>query len=124
MVYPEVESFFKERFSADKEMDRATAITEEFFNLLIDKNLEEAYEYLSSADKGYGSMEDFSDEFRDVTDIVSVDINWVEVKSNIATVGIDLTDSYDGEEKIFKDIEVSLIKEDEDGDWKIVFWKK
>lgn len=124
MVYPEVESFFKERFSADKELDMATAITEEFFNLLIDKNFEEAYEYLSSADKEYGSMEDFSDEFRDVTDIVSVDINWVEVKSNIATVGIDLTDSYDGEEKIFKDIEVSLIKEDEDGDWKIVFWKK
>ncbi len=104
-------------------MDRATAITEEFFNLLIDKNFEEAYEYLSNADREYGSVEDFSNEFTDVTDIVSVDINWVEVKSNIAAVGIDLTESYDGEEKIFKDIEVSLIKE-EDKDWKIVFWKK
>jgi len=92
-----------------------------FFNLLIDKDYEEAYGYISNKDKSRGNLEDFSGEFKNVTDIVSINIKWVEVKNNIAVVGMDLTDSYDGEEKVFKDIEVSLIKE-EDGDWKIVFW--
>ena len=60
-------------------------------------------------------------EFSGITDIVAVEINWVEVKNNIALVGIDIVDSYDGGEKMYKDIEVSLIKE-EDESWKIVFW--
>jgi hypothetical protein len=37
-------------------------------------------------------------------------------------LGVDLLDSYDGEEKMYKDIELSLIKE-EDGNWKVVFWE-
>jgi hypothetical protein len=36
-------------------------------------------------------------------------------------VEIDLIDYYDGEEKIYKDILVSLIK-DENESWKIKFW--
>jgi len=102
-------------------MNEVVEIVDVFFDLLIDKDYEGAYWYISSRDKSQKNLEGFKDEFKDVTDIVSININWVEIKNNIAMVGIDLTDSYDGEEKLFKDIEVSLIKE-EDGDWQIVFW--
>lgn len=117
-----MKGFFKEKFSVESEMNKATETVDVFFNFLIDKNYRKAYEYLSSSDKSRFSPDDFSDEFRNVTEIVSIDIKWVEVKSNIAIVGIDLTDFYDGEEKVFEDIEVSLVKE-EDESWKIVFWK-
>ncbi len=57
---------------------------------------------------------------KNVTKITKIEINWVEVKNNVALVCIDLYDTYDGEEKIFKDIIVSLIKENDE--WKINFW--
>lgn len=110
-----------ERFSSDKEMDVAVETVDIFFDLLMEKNYAEAYKYLSSEDKRGRSEQDFIMEFSDITDIVTVEINWVEVKNNIALVGIDIMDNYDGEEKMYKDIEVSLIKE-EDESWKIVFW--
>jgi len=116
-----IKSFFKEKFSDEAKKNEVVKIVDVFFNLLIDKDYEEAYGYISNRDKSKKSLEDFSNEFKNVTDIVSINKNWVEIKNNIAVVGMDLTDSYDGEEKVFKDIEVSLIKE-EDGDWKIVFW--
>ena len=116
-----IKSFFKEKFSDEAEMNEVVEIVDVFFDLLIDKDYEGAYWYISSRDKSQKSLEDFSDEFKDVTNIVSINIKWFDPKNNIAVVGIDLTDFYDGEEKVFKDIEVSLIKE-EDGDWKIVFW--
>lgn len=121
-AFSDMKGFFKEKFSVESEMNKATETVDVFFNFLIDKNYRKAYEYLSSSDKARFSPDDFSDEFRNVTEIVSIDIKWVEVKSNIAIVGIDLTDFYDGEEKVFEDIEVSLVKE-EDESWKIVFWK-
>ncbi|HEY4695430.1 MAG TPA: hypothetical protein VIH13_00905 [Candidatus Hydromicrobium sp.] len=102
-------------------MDQVTGIVEEFFSLLIIKDYEGAYEYISSKDQSRGNLENFSGEFKNVTDIVSININWVEIKNNLAIVGMDLTDYYDGEEKVFKDIELSLVKE-EDEIWKIVFW--
>lgn len=120
-VSSDIKNFFEEKFSDESEEDKVVKIVDLFFNLLIDKDYEEAYWYISSRDKSQKSLEDFSNEFNDVTGIVSIKKNWVEIKNNIAVVGIDLTDSYDGEEKVFKDIEVSLIKE-EDGNWKIVFW--
>ncbi len=110
-----------ERFSSDKEMDAAVETVNIFFDLLIEKNYSEAYKYLSSEDTSNGSEQDFIVEFSDITDIITVEINWVEVKNNIALVGIDIVDNYDGGEKMYKDIEVSLIKE-EDESWKIVFW--
>lgn len=116
-----MKNFFIRKFSDEAEMNEVVEIVDVFFNLLIDKDYKGAYWYISSRDKSQKSLEDFYSEFKDVTDIVSININWVEIKNNIAVVGMDLTDSYDGEEKVFKDIEVSLIKE-EDGDWKIVFW--
>jgi len=116
-----IKSFFEGKISDESEKDEVVEIVKIFFNLLVDKDYEEAYGYISNKDKSRSNLEDFSGEFKNVTDIVSINIKWVEVKNNIAVVGMDLTDSYDGEEKLFKDIEVSLIKE-EDGDWKIVFW--
>jgi len=119
--FSNVKSFFTDKFSADEEIEEVAVIVNEFFDLLIDKKYEEAYEYLSSKDRSMGDSEDFSDEFKDVTDIVSIDIKWVDIKNNLAVVGMDLTDSYDGEEKVFKEIEVSLLREDDES-WKIVFW--
>ena len=110
------------KFSTDEEMNQAVEITGNFFNLLIEEDYRGAYQYISDTDKKKGSEQDFVDEFDNITKIVNVDINWVEVKGNTALLGIDLLDSYDGEEKMYKDIEVSLIKE-EDGNWKIVFWE-
>ncbi|MDD3819084.1 MAG: hypothetical protein PHG41_04560 [Actinomycetota bacterium] len=121
-AFQNVKEFFKGKFSVETEINRAIETVDIFFNLLIDKNYNEAYEYLSSRDKERHSLDDFYNEFRNVTEIVSIDIKWGEVKNNIAVVGIDLTDFYDGEEKVYADVEVSLVKE-EDGSWKIVFWK-
>ncbi len=119
--FSNIKSFFIDKFSVDEEIGEVTVIVNEFFDLLIDKEYEKAYEYLSREDRSMGDPEDFSDEFKDVTDIVSIDIKWVDIKNNLAVVGMDLTDSYDGEEKVFKEIEVSLLREDDES-WKIVFW--
>jgi len=120
-VIPDIKDYFRDKIFVDDDMDRAIGTVEIFFDLLIARDYVRAYEYLSDEDKAMGNAEDFSDEFKDVTDIVSIDINRVEVKNNIAIVNIDITDSYDGEEKVFDNIDVSLIRK-EDGDWKIVFW--
>lgn len=66
------------------------------------------------------TLDDFKEAMKNVTKITKIEINWVEVKNNIALVCIDLYDTYDDEEKIFKDIIVSLIKENDE--WKINFW--
>jgi len=116
-----VKDFFTERFSIEDDVNEVTEVVGSFFNSLKDKDYEAAYEYLSSRDKTRGDLEYFKQEFADVTDIISVNINWVEIKNNIAIAGMDLTDLYDGEEEIYRDVEVSLITE-EDGSWKIVFW--
>ncbi len=121
-TYSDIKRSVVNRFSAEDDMDEAVELVNEFFNLLSDKNFEEAYQYLSNGDKRKGDVEDFCNEFKNVTDIVSIDVKWVEIKNNIVVVCIDLTDFYDGEEKVFKDIEVSLVKE-EDEEWKIAFWK-
>ena len=119
--FSNIKDFFTDRFTIDDEIEEVTEIVNEFFNLLIDKEYEKACEYISSKDKSGSSPEEFSDEFKDVTNIVSIDIKWVDIKNNLAVVGMDLTDSYDGEEKVFKEIEVSLLREDDES-WKIVFW--
>ena len=119
--FSNVKSFFTDKFSVEDEMDEVIETVNIFFNLLIDKEYERAYEYISSKDKSRGDPEYFFNEFKNVTDIVSIDIKWVDIKNDLAVVGMDLIDSYDGEEKVFKDIEVSLLRE-EDESWKIVFW--
>lgn len=119
--YGQIKDYFVSRFTAEKEMDKAVKVVEVFFNALMDSDYEKAYKYISSEDKKNNSLEDFKDEFNNVTQIVSIEINWVEVKNNVAIVGIDLTDFYDGEEKIYKDIKVSLVKEEDDS-WRINFW--
>lgn len=110
------------KFSSEKEMDKAVEVAGVFFDLLIEEDYRQAYKYISSSDKDRGDEQDFVDEFDDITKIIGAEINWIEVKGNIALMGVDLLDSYDGEEKMYKDIEVSLIKE-EDGSWKVVFWE-
>ncbi len=110
------------KFSSEKEMDRAVEVAEVFFDLLMEEDYSRAYEYISSSDRDRGSEQDFVDEFKNITKIIGADINWIEIKGNTALLGVDLLDSYDGEEKMYKDIELSLIKE-EDGNWKVAFWE-
>lgn len=119
--YQKAKDFVISRFTSEKDMEEAVKVVEKFFNAIMERDYEVAYKYISTKDKNQRSFDDFKNEFRNVTDIVSVEAKWVEVKNNVAIVGIDLIDFYDGEEKIYKDIEVSLIKE-EDGSWKINFW--
>lgn len=121
-VFRGVKSFFTEGFSIEDDAIEITEVLNSFFGLVKDKDYQEAYEYLSSSDKSKGTLEDFKEDLANVTDIISINVNYIEVNSNVAIAGIDLTDLYDGEEKLYEDIDVSLIRE-EDGNWKIVFWK-
>jgi len=114
--------FISEKLSSDDEMDAAIDVVESFFELIMEEDHGQAYGLISKSDREEKTEQEFISEFEDVTDIVKVEINWVEINNNIGTVGIDLIDTYDGEQKMYKDIEVSLIKE-EDGSWKIVFWE-
>ena len=111
------------RFSSEKQSDSAVAIVNQFFNFLIVQDYDSAYTLVYTQSESPNTMEDFKKEFLSVTKIVSVEINWVEIKNNIAIVGIDMIDTYDGEEKIYKDIQVSLVK-DKDESWKINFWNQ
>jgi hypothetical protein len=99
----------------------AVQTVQEFFASIIENDYERAYSYVYTESQPNRTFEDFEDEFKDVTSIIKVDEKWIEIKNNIAVVGVDLIDTYDGEEKIYKDIEVSLIKDSAD-DWKINFW--
>ena len=110
------------RLAGEKELDAAVATVEVFFGHIINREFEQAYNYIYVEDESSKTLEDFVDEFSDVTQIVSFETNWVEVKNNIAIVGIDLIDTYDGEEKIYKDLQISLIKDEDEG-WKINFWQ-
>lgn len=117
----DIKTLIKSKLSGDNEMNAAVAVVDSFFKSLIKKNIDEAYDLISSKDKKNHDKNDFKKELKNITEIVEIKINWVEVKNNVANVGIDLADNYDNEEKIYKDIVVSLIKE-EDGSWKINFW--
>ena len=107
------------KFSGDKEADSALKIAKDFFNALIKKDYEGAYQYIYNNKNK--TFDDFKNEMKNVTDIISFEVNWIEVKNNVAIVDLDFVDSYDGEEKIYKDMQVSLVK-DEDKNWKINFW--
>jgi ABC-type transport system involved in multi-copper enzyme maturation permease subunit len=120
-VFSNIKSFFAERFSIEDDVKDITGVLNSFFDLVEDNNYQSAYEYLSSGDKSQGTLEDFEQDFANVTDIISININYVEVNNDTAVAGIDITDSYDGEEKIYKNMAVSLVRE-EGGSWKIVFW--
>lgn len=117
----DIKTLLKSKLSGEDEMNAAVDAVDNFFKYLQSDSLSEAFNLISSKDKSNHNFDDFKKEFKNVTKIVEVKINWVEVKNNIANVGIDLTDSYDNEEKVYKDLVVSLVKE-EDGSWKINFW--
>jgi hypothetical protein len=112
-----------DRFNSEKQSDAAVEIVNQFFNFLIVQDYDSAYAMIYAQPESSKTMEDFKKEFLSVTKIVSIEINWVEVKNNIAIVGIDMIDTYDGEEKIYKDIQVSLVK-NKDERWKINFWNR
>jgi len=112
-----------DRFSSEKQPDAAVATVNQFFNFLIVQDYDSAYALVYTSPGSLKTIEDFKKEFLSVTKIVSIEINWVEVKNNIAIVGVDMIDTYDGEEKIYKDIQVSLVK-DKDENWKINFWNQ
>ncbi len=117
----DVKDIVKNKFSNEKAMNDAVKTVDEFFKFLKDKSFDKAYELISAKDKAKHDIEYFKKDLQNMTQIVEVEINWVEVKNNVASVGIDLIDTYDGEEKMYKDMVVSLIKE-EDGSFKINFW--
>ena len=117
----DIKTIVKNKLSGEDAMNAAVAVVDDFFKNLKSGNLVESFNLISSQDKINHGINDFKKELENVTQIVDIKINWVEVKNNIADVGIDLTDSYDNEEKVYKDIVVSLVKE-EDGSWKINFW--
>ena len=119
--YQKIKNSIVQKFTDEEEMSSAVNVVKDFFNALINKDYSKAYKYICSEDKENRRLEDFNSELSNVTDIISIEINWVEIKNNIAVVGIDLIDLYDGGEKVYKNIEVSLMKE-EDGSWKINFW--
>ncbi len=112
-----------DRFNSEKQSDKAVAIVNQFFNFLIVQDYESAYALVYAYTESPKTIGDFKQEFLNITKIVSIEINWVEIKNNIAIVGVDMIDTYDGEEKIYKDIQVSLVK-DKDESWKINFWNK
>ena len=117
----DIKTIVKNKLSGEDAMNAAVAVVDDFFRNLKSGNLEESFNLISSQDKITHDINDFKKELENVTQIVDIKINWVEVKNNIADVGIDLSDSYDNEEKVYKDLVVSLVKE-EDGSWKINFW--
>jgi hypothetical protein len=108
-------------FGNGKQSDAAVAVVKQFFDFLIAQDYDSAYALIYTPPESVKTMEDFRKEFLSVTKVVSIKINWVEVKNNIAIVGIDMIDTYDGEEKIYKDMQISLVKE-KDESWKINFW--
>ena len=112
-----------DRLSSEKQTDAAVAIVNQFFNFLIVQDYGSAYALVYVSPESPKTIEDFKKEFLSITKIVSIEINWVEIKNNIAIVGVDMIDTYDGEEKIYKDIQVSLVK-DKDESWKINFWNQ
>jgi len=117
----DVTTLVKNKLSGEDAMNSAVAVVDDFFKNMISGNLEESFNLISSQDRLTHDLSDFKRELENVTQIVDIELNWVEVKNNIADVGVDLVDSYDNEEKVYKDIIVSLVKE-EDGSWKINFW--
>jgi hypothetical protein len=117
----DIKTIVKNKLSGEDAMNAAVAVVDDFFKNLKSGNLEESFKLISSQDKITHDLNDFKKEMKNVTQIVNIKINWVEVKNNIADVGVDLSDIYDNEEKVYKGIVVSLVKE-EDGSWKINFW--
>jgi len=109
------------KFTNSKEEKSAVKVVEDFFNALIGKNYEVAFQNIYNPDEKK-TLDDFKNELVNMTDIVSLETNWVEISNNVAVVGIDLIDTYDNEEKIYKDMEVSLVKDKEGNKWKINFW--
>jgi len=118
----DVKNMVKSKIMGEDEMNNAVNAAQEFFNALLDNDLEKSYGLITQKNKSTHSFDDFKAEMKNVTKIVDFEINWIELKSNIAVVGVDIIDSYDEEEKVYKDIEVSLVKE-EDGSWRINFFK-
>jgi hypothetical protein len=97
-------------FNREEEADKVVRVVDEFFSAMIEKNYSKAYSYICYNKNK--TPDDFKKEISNITDIVSIEINWVEVKNNIAIVGVDMIDKYDGEEKIYKDLKISLVKDD------------
>lgn len=110
------------KFSSTKDEENAVDVVEDFFNAMIDKNYEAAFVKVYNPG-GERTLDDFENELINVTDIVSIEINWVEIKNNVAVVGIDLMDTYDDEDQLYKDIQVSLLRDEDGVTWKINFWQ-
>lgn len=110
------------RFTSEKDQNSAVETVDVFLNHIVNRELEQAYDYIYIREDSKKDMDDFISEFSAVTQIISFEINRVEVENNIAVVEVDLIDTYDNEKKLYKDLKISLVKDDND-EWKINFWQ-
>ncbi len=76
------------RFNSEKQSDAAVTVVNQFFNFLVVQDYDFAYALIYTKPESPKTIEDFKKEFLSVTKIVSIEINWVEVKNNIAIVGV------------------------------------
>ncbi|MDZ7837794.1 MAG: NTF2-like N-terminal transpeptidase domain-containing protein [Actinomycetota bacterium] len=58
------------RFTSEESLDRAVETTQDFFDALMAKDYQQAYQMISSQDKQDHSYDQFVQEFDDVTDII------------------------------------------------------
>ena len=87
----DVKDIVKSKFSNEKAMNNAVKTVDDFFKFLKDKNFDKAYELISTKDKAKHDLEYFKKDLQNMTQIVEVEINWVEVK-NLSLIHISNLD--------------------------------
>jgi len=94
-------------------------VVNSFFTNLLDKDYLKAYSYLCEENKSEFSLNEFIDKIHDFQEIVRYEILSSNAGYKNAKVTVNLTTlSYD--EKEIKEIEVPLVKEE--NEWRIVFF--
>jgi len=108
-----------ESFKKALEGPKPEPVVGSFFKSLINKDYSKAYSYLCEENKSKFSSNEFIDKMQDFQEIIRYEILSSNVGYKNSKVTVNLTTlSYDEEE--IKEIEVPLIKEEDE--WRIAFW--
>jgi len=108
-----------ESFKKALEGPKPEIVVDNFFKSLINKDYSKAYSYLCEGNKSKFSSNEFIDKMQDFQEIIRYEILSSNVGYKNSKVTVNLTTlSYDEEE--IKEIEVPLIKEEDE--WRIAFW--